>query len=41
MIESGKKQPNFETIWKIANALEMPVHKLVMLIEEDAKTKNN
>lgn len=40
MIESGKKQPNFETIWKIANALEMPVYKLVMLIEEDAKSQN-
>ncbi|MBR5273313.1 MAG: helix-turn-helix transcriptional regulator [Clostridia bacterium] len=40
MIESGKKQPNFETIWKIANAFEMPVHKLVMLIEEDAKSQN-
>ena len=40
MIESGKKQPNFETIWKIANALEMPVYKLVKLIEEDAKSKN-
>lgn len=41
MIKSGRKQPNFETIWKIANALELPVHKLVMLIEEDAKSQNS
>ncbi|MBE7092593.1 MAG: helix-turn-helix transcriptional regulator [Clostridiales bacterium] len=33
MIESGTKQPNFETIWKIAYALEIPPHKLVELIE--------
>ena len=35
MIESGAKQPNFETIWKIAYALEIPPHKLVELIEEE------
>lgn len=35
MIESGTKQPNFETIWKIANALDIPPHRLVELIEND------
>lgn len=33
MIESGKKQANFETIWRIANALEIMPHSLVELIE--------
>ncbi|MGN1417912.1 MAG: helix-turn-helix domain-containing protein [Acutalibacteraceae bacterium] len=36
MIESGEKKANFETIWKIANAFDLPVHKLVELIEEQA-----
>ncbi len=33
MIESGTKQANFETLWKIAYALEIPPHKLVEMIE--------
>lgn len=33
MIESGEKQANFETIWKIANALEIAPHEFVRLIE--------
>ena len=37
MIESGTKQPNFETLWRIANALQIPPHSLVALIEEEAK----
>ena len=37
MIEVGTKQPNFETIWRIANTFEMPPHKLVKLIEEETK----
>lgn len=37
MIETGKKQANFETIWRIANALELPPHRLVLLIEQDAE----
>lgn len=36
MIESGDKQPNFETIWRIANAFEMPPHQLILLIEKEA-----
>lgn len=35
MIEADTKQPNFETIWAIANALEIKPHKLVKLIEEE------
>ena len=33
MIESGTKQANFETLWKIAYALEILPHKLVEMIE--------
>ena len=34
MIESGDKQPNFETIWKIAVALNMKPSELVARIEQ-------
>ena len=37
MIETGTRQPNFETIWNLANAFEMKPHELVQLIEDDAK----
>ena len=37
MIESGTKQPNFETIWRIASAFDMPPHVLVICIEGAAK----
>ena len=33
MIETGAKQPNFETLWAIANAFDMAPHELVRLIE--------
>ena len=35
MIENGTKKPNFETIWRIANAFDLPPHKLVRLVEEE------
>ena len=34
MIENGTKQPNFETIWKIAAALGMKPSELVAEIEK-------
>lgn len=34
MIESGTKQANFETIWRIANAFEIKPHVLVENIEK-------
>lgn len=37
MIETGDKQPNFETIWRIANAFDIKPHELVKLIEEAEK----
>ncbi len=36
MIETGIKQPNFETIWRIAIAFDLAPHQLVKLIEEEA-----
>ena len=35
MIENGAKQPNFETIWRLANAFGLYPHELVKLIEEE------
>lgn len=35
MIENGTKQPNFETLWRIATALDMKPSELVALIEEE------
>ncbi|MDO4565602.1 MAG: helix-turn-helix transcriptional regulator [Clostridia bacterium] len=35
MIEVGSKQPNLETIWKIASALKIPPHELVKYIEAE------
>lgn len=40
MIESGAKQPNFETIWRLANALNMRPHELVLRIEEKTMEVN-
>ena len=37
MIENGTKQANFETICKIARALDMLPHELVKAIEEDSE----
>ena len=37
MIENGGKQPNFETIWRIANAFELQPHELVQMIESETK----
>lgn len=35
MIENGTKQPNFETIWRIAIALDMKPSELVAEIERN------
>ena len=37
MIETGDKQANFETIWRLANAFGMEPHELVLLIEKEIK----
>lgn len=38
MIENGSKQPNLETLWKIAQALDMPASELIRLIELEMET---
>ena len=40
MIETGTKQANFQTIWRIALALEMRPSELVARIEETAQKQN-
>lgn len=35
MIENGEKQPNFETIWRLALALDMRPSELVARIEAE------
>lgn len=35
MIENGSKKPNFETIWKLALALNMRPSELVQRIEQE------
>ncbi|MDO4543518.1 MAG: helix-turn-helix transcriptional regulator [Clostridia bacterium] len=35
MIETGSKQPNLETIWKLAHALQLPPHELIRFIETE------
>lgn len=37
MIEKGTKQPNFETIWRLANALNILPHRLVEEIENECR----
>ena len=39
MIENGSKQPNFETLWKIALALDMKPSELVAKIEMTIQCK--
>lgn len=41
MIESGSKQPNFETLWRIACAFDLAPHELVERIEREAENGNN
>lgn len=40
MIENGTKKPNFETIWRIAIALDMKPSELISEIE-DATDQHN
>jgi len=37
MIENGSKKANFETLWRIANALDMKPSELIRSIEEKIK----
>lgn len=33
MIENGSKQPNLETVWRIAQALDISTSELIRLVE--------
>ena len=35
MIENGTKNPNVDTLWRIAEALVMPLSELISLVEEE------
>ncbi|MBQ7304749.1 MAG: helix-turn-helix transcriptional regulator [Clostridia bacterium] len=35
MIENGTKNPNVDTLWRIAEALELPLSELISLVEEE------
>lgn len=35
MIEKGSKQPNLETLWRISQALNMPLSELIRLVEAE------
>ncbi len=39
MIENGTKQPNLETVWKIALALNMAPSELIQRIEEEMEAQ--
>ncbi len=41
MIENGTKQPNLETLWKIAQALNISVGELVGMIEREMDEKSS
>ena len=41
MIENGTKQANFETIWKIALALDIRPSELVARIEQETEQTHN
>ena len=34
MIENGEKKANMETMWRIADALDIPLSQIIKLIEE-------
>lgn len=40
MIENGSKQANFETIWRLSNAFELPPHEFVRLVECEIERMN-
>lgn len=41
MIESGTKQANFETLWRISNAFDLKPHQLVLMIENQIESNEN
>lgn len=39
MIESGSKEPNLETVWRIALALDMKPSELIVCVEESISAR--
>ena len=37
MIENGTKNPNVDTLWRIAEALGMPLSELIRLVESEIR----
>lgn len=35
MIESGSKNANVDTLWRISEALEIPLSQIIRLVEEE------
>lgn len=40
MIETGTKNANVDTLWRIADALGMPLSALIALVESEIKSAN-
>lgn len=40
MIETGAKQPNLETFWKLAQALDISASQLMVLVEQEIANEN-
>lgn len=40
-IENGSKNPNVETLWRIADALEMPLSRFILFVEDAIKQSEN
>lgn len=40
MIENGTKQPNLETVWKIAQAFEIPTSELIRQVEAEIESNS-
>ena len=39
MIETGKKKANVETLWRVADALDLPLSHLFRLLEDEMARK--
>lgn len=40
MIESGAKNPNVDTLWRIAGALGLPLSELVRRVEDEIQRRS-
>ncbi len=41
MIETGSKNANVETLWRIADALDMKLSELLLLVENELDNREN